>query len=216
MKTYLTLFLLSSIFYNVATAQIPVHQEPLHRPVFENELARILDVRAQVGDTSLMHVHANNYVYVALHGGRLWLAEDVNSRAVNMSDGFISGYFENPDKPLVHKFANISDKAVRLIAVENLGEQDATGPTLHELAENEVISNSSFKVSKITILPEAHLELPLRHPAVIVNLNAATIKITKRQNSVNLVDWEWLDPGASYAFSNSSADSASLVVIEVK
>ncbi len=211
----LTLFFLSLV-YGISTAQIPVHEEPLHRPVLENDFGRVLDVKAQAGDTSLMHVHANNYVYVALHGGKLWLEEAATSRVVNMPDGFIGGYFENPNEPLVHRFANISDKEVRLIAVENLAKPNTIKPKSDRSVENEVINNSSFKVSKITIAPKDSLTQSVNGPAVIVNVSAASIRVIEDRNLVELKGWKWLNQGAEYHFSNRGTDYAILVLVRLK
>jgi len=54
MKIYyiLCMFLSVSSF-----AQVPVREEPRHKPVIVNEYFRVLDVNIPPGDTTLYHVH---------------------------------------------------------------------------------------------------------------------------------------------------------------
>ncbi|RIW13609.1 hypothetical protein D0X99_15300 [Algoriphagus lacus] len=44
--------------------QVLVHQEPRHRPVFENKEIRILDVLFPPGDTTQYHVHTTPSVFI--------------------------------------------------------------------------------------------------------------------------------------------------------
>lgn len=47
-------------------AQVPVHQEPLHKPVFENKTIRIIDLRLQPGQPSADHIHSNDSASVSI------------------------------------------------------------------------------------------------------------------------------------------------------
>ena len=59
-------------------AQVPVHQEQLHRVVFEDALLRILDVSYGGGETSLDHVHGNGIAIVCISGGELRTRSAIN------------------------------------------------------------------------------------------------------------------------------------------
>ena len=50
----------------VLQAQILVHEEPRHRPVFQNKEIRILNVRVAPGDTSLYHMHTTPSFFIRL------------------------------------------------------------------------------------------------------------------------------------------------------
>lgn len=45
-------------------AQVPVHEEPRHRPVFQNDKMRILNVLLPPGDTTQYHVHSTPSLFV--------------------------------------------------------------------------------------------------------------------------------------------------------
>ena len=60
---YCSLLLLLMIGYT-NWAQVPVREEPHHKPVLENDYVRLLDVHIKPGDTTLYHIHAAPSVIV--------------------------------------------------------------------------------------------------------------------------------------------------------
>ena len=65
MKKHLavSLFLLSVL---LSEAQVPVSKEPRHRPVFENEKVRLLNVLLPAGDTTQYHLHSTPSLFIVL------------------------------------------------------------------------------------------------------------------------------------------------------
>ena len=64
---YGTLALVVVVCSAVALAgQVPVHQEPLHKPVFENKAVRIIDLSLQPGQASADHIHSNDSASVSI------------------------------------------------------------------------------------------------------------------------------------------------------
>ena len=53
-------------FGSLLSAQVPVSEEPLHRPVLQNKYIRLLDVWMDPGDTSLYHIHAIPSLFLQL------------------------------------------------------------------------------------------------------------------------------------------------------
>lgn len=70
-----------------APAQVMVHEEPRHHPVFQNKQIRILDVLIPPGDTSLYHLHHTPSVFIFLSsttvGSQLKDAAPTSSTTVN-------------------------------------------------------------------------------------------------------------------------------------
>ncbi|HQS06785.1 MAG TPA: hypothetical protein PLT16_14265, partial [Daejeonella sp.] len=71
--TYFKLIFRNSLFIlvltgslNILQAQILVHEEPRHRPVFQSKEIRILNVRVAPGDTSLYHMHTTPSFFIRL------------------------------------------------------------------------------------------------------------------------------------------------------
>lgn len=62
------LFLVLILKLSNLSAQVPVHEEPRHHPVFQNEAIRILNVLLPPGDTSEYHVHTTPSLFIRLSG----------------------------------------------------------------------------------------------------------------------------------------------------
>ena len=215
---FILILLLLSFSYS-AFGQIEVHHEPMHHPVFENKIVRVLDVVVQPGDTSLLHQHRSNYCYITIQGGQVWLQGEVgNGRNLNLYTGFIGGYHENPDKPLVHRFANRSSNQIRLIAVENLSPIGNRFDTLVNKMYNEeiLINNSYFTLSKILVDPNSSTTILSKRPAVIVNLESKSLQIKRQRNIGQLNQWSWLDPNTSATIINPQLDIATVVLVQLK
>ena len=49
-----------------AQAPVPVASEPRHHLKFENQFVRVFDVQVPTGDTTLFHIHSNDYLFVSI------------------------------------------------------------------------------------------------------------------------------------------------------
>lgn len=202
-----------------AFGQIEVHEEPMHHPVFENKIARVLDVVAQPGDTSLLHQHRSNYCYITIQGGQVWLQEDGGEgRNLNLYTGFIGGYYQNPDKPLVHRFANRSAEQIRLIAIENISPTGNHFDTLvHKMVNEEIlINNAWFSLSKILVTSNSRTTILAKRPAVIVNLESKSLQFKTERDAGQLNQWIWLDSNKRASIINAKDDNATVVLVQLK
>jgi len=199
-----------------AIAQIQVHEEPLHHPVFKNADARILDVIAHSNDTSLIHQHSNNYCYVTINGGKIWVQNNgEEGRTLELPLGFTGGYFDNPQQPLVHRFANRSTGLIRLIAVENLTKGNIKD-SVYQLMPYEVllINNPQFLVTKISLPPFEPLDFYSILNTVIVN--PAQIPMPINSKPEQLSDWLWLDAKSRISIFNPSGTPVDMVLVRLK
>ena len=65
MKIKLTALLTILLFCSIAArAQVPVREEPRHKPVIQNKYIRLLDVWIPPGDTSLFHIHSTPSLFL--------------------------------------------------------------------------------------------------------------------------------------------------------
>lgn len=60
--TFLLLLLLA--VYHPSISQVLVHEEPVHKPVYQNKQVRLLNVQLPPGDTSLYHIHHTASVFI--------------------------------------------------------------------------------------------------------------------------------------------------------
>lgn len=199
--------------------QVDVHEEPLHRPVLTNQVVRVLDVIAQPGDTSLIHQHSNNYCYVTINGGKIWVEnKDEQGRSLELPTGLVGGYFKNPVHPLVHQFANQSTNLIRLIAIENLSVNGNLFDTVYQTLPKEkiIISNSHFIVSKIAILPNERLVWASSRPAAVINLDPKPLQINTKNGSADLNPWAWLDSFHETTIFNNLSRMTEVVFVQLK
>ena len=191
----------------------------MHHPVFTNKVARVLDVIALPGDTSLIHQHANNYCYITVKGGTVWLeSPGEKERVVKLPVGFIGGYYENPAVPLVHRFANLSADTIRLIAIENLSQIGDPLDSLVDIGDNEeiLINNSYFILSKIFIASNTSSFIHTHRPAAIVNVESKSLLLKTKKDTESLKHWVWLDANKTATILNTEADSAMVVLVQLK
>jgi hypothetical protein len=215
LKHCLYLLLLSSLN---GFAQIQVHEEPLHHLVFEKSNTRILDVIAHPNDTSLMHQHGNNYCYVTIDGGKIWVQNDgEEGRTLELPIGFTGGYFDNPNHALVHRFANRSEGLIRLIAVENLSEGNSRTLPYQPSDEEEIlIDNSHFLTSKIPIAVGKRADFKFSTHAVIVNLGNTPLSVEKKKKSSELNKWIWIEALSTVSIHNPTSQPIWIVLVQVK
>ncbi|MEZ4945279.1 MAG: hypothetical protein R2804_07105 [Cyclobacteriaceae bacterium] len=215
MKHYLYFLVFSSLN---GFAQIQVHEEPLHHPVFEKSNTRILDVIAHPNDTSLMHQHSNNYCYVTIDGGKIWVQnEGEEGRTLELPLGFTGGYFNNPNHALVHRFANRSEGLIRLIAVENLSKGNSgTLPYQPSDEEETLIDNSHFLTSKAPIAGGKQEDFKFSTQAVIVNLSETPLYVEKKRKSSELNKWIWVKAQSTVSIHNPTSQPIWIVLVQVK
>lgn len=110
---------------NIATAQIPVEQEPHHKILFENEYIRILDLNIAPDDTTLIHTHNAASVVVFLSNSTFGI-QDVGEPPVEtpVRPGDII-YRAYDEKPVVHTVWNPRKSMFHCLVVELLNHHSA-------------------------------------------------------------------------------------------
>ena len=86
--------------------------------LFENDRVRVWDLRLAPGESTGLHRHTTDYLYVVLGGGTLQGVDaDGNNKPVQeMTDGDV--VFRNIDGKDIHEAINIGDRDWRNIVVE--------------------------------------------------------------------------------------------------
>ena len=86
--------------------------------LFENDRIRVWDLQLQPGESTGLHRHESDYLYVVIGGGTLQGKNpDGSNRPVqNMSDGDVR--FREIDGEEIHEAVNVGDQPWRNIIVE--------------------------------------------------------------------------------------------------
>ena len=90
------------------------------RLLFENDRVRVWDLSLEPGESSGLHTHQNDYLYVVIGGGSLQTASSDGQRHPPrpMEDGEV--HFRTVDQTDTHEAINVGERPWRNIVVELL------------------------------------------------------------------------------------------------
>ena len=214
------LVLISSL--NILQAQILVHEEPRHRPVFQNKEIRILNVRVAPGDTSLYHMHNTPSFFIRLTntitGSQV---QGEAKKAGKSQSGEIR--FENlaPPNNRVHRVWNADKDTFHVMDVELLlkkPEFDEKPMTLPNLKLE--IDTTWVRAYRLSLLKEIEFKsINKKQSVVLVSLNASTVEIGQNGNR----KLQTLKPGSffvinrkeSFSLKNKTESTSQFVLLEL-
>jgi hypothetical protein len=212
----------SLIFFfliHTLSAQIPVHQEPFHQPVYEAPgLMRLLDIRTQAGDTTAFHLHENDLFFVTLDSARVFLEDEAQgSRTVELPKGYFNSYTSYREMPYVHRFANIGQGAYRTLGIEHLGPLTARGlPKLPKQAE-WVMENERFGVAKGILVKDGSLKWENPLPGFLLSLKGSPLGIETNTGIKTYLldqgDWYVLKEGEKYRVFQEGEEEAVFLLV---
>lgn len=143
---------------SLAAAQVPLHQEPRHRVVFENAQFRILDVNVPPGDTTLDHLHDHDIVTVSMNSGTPTRIQSPGQPLGQARPGrppgnaAVAEYFGKPDS---HRVENVGPIPYQLFAVENRRGGDwSKGTALSAAATTMSNESRAFRVYDVRLVRE--------------------------------------------------------------
>jgi len=205
--------LLLALFCSAATPQdvVPVADEPQHFLVFENPYLRVIDARLPPGYVSLYHLHAEDNVPVAIHGGALelqLLGEEPNrAESETGSVSFARGGFS-------HRVTNRGESLVRYIDAEILatppgGGRMQTDPLTHHRLELE---NDKVRIYRLKLAPGSTSPTH-QHSGAVLEVVVTGDKI--RRGAAAVVS---IEPGAFHWFEDGAlpkTESTGLLMLEI-
>ena len=106
---------------------VEVRDEPRHRQRFENDFARVYDVRIPPGDTTLYHRHTEDTFYVSILPARVrnrtWGESEAQTNDVPQGIAICAPHREHP---LTHQVSNVGEGNMRMIGAEVRRSPDLT------------------------------------------------------------------------------------------
>jgi quercetin dioxygenase-like cupin family protein len=138
---------------SVAQSPVPVAGEPRHHLKFENEYVRVFDVVVPPGDTTLFHIHANDYLFVSIGDANL-KAEIMGNQpgALILKDGEV----RYTKATITHRITNLAKEMFRNITIEVLKSPGSqTGPTEQGQTAGHtlVLENDRVRVERLVLEP---------------------------------------------------------------
>lgn len=117
----LFILMMTPILVSESHAQrvLPVHEEPFHKPIFEIDAYRILQVTLHPGDTSDFHLHSSPILYISLDESPVYLNDKGElPRTVTLPNGWIGSDFYSESEFLVHRIAPAGKLPLRVLAFQ--------------------------------------------------------------------------------------------------
>lgn len=152
-------------------AQVLVHEEPRHKPVFQNESIRILNVYLPPADTTLYHLH---------HTPSLFIFFTSTNTAGQVQGGQVSSGISNAGSLL---FEDLSPPHTRLHQVWNIDTD-----TFHVMDVELLMKDTGFAQAPLS-LPgvAAEISTPWVRAYTFSLAKGATIMLGNRQQPIMLV-----------------------------
>ena len=171
--------MLSQAPSGTADSPVEISGEPRHRPKFENEFVRVLDVTVPAGDATLWHVHRKDNVVVTLSGASLRL-EKVGAPTVEVQ--WKTGDVNFGKATYVHRAINIGTTPFRNLTIELL-KSPAESPQMSSLKETTarqpIFENERVRVYRVALEPGQSTPLHTHSlPGLAVSIFTSEIEVT--------------------------------------
>jgi len=132
-----------------------VHQEQFHKPLYEDETIRLLDVRASKNDTTSFHMHCLPILYITLAGTEVALQTYTDQwKRVSLPTGWIGHDIYHRDSCFTHRFSVVGESSLQIAAIEF--KKNSTWSALNMEAEYQSEDFTLIKLDRSKDLTKAH------------------------------------------------------------
>jgi hypothetical protein len=125
MTRSLTVIVFLIALSSAARSQVQVREEPRHKPVFQNQYLRLLDVWLPPGDTTMFHIHSTPSLFVVLSSTLTTTQIKGGTWKSDRSDAGKTWYRSFINDTLVHRVANIDTVSFHVNDIEILSSFDS-------------------------------------------------------------------------------------------
>ena len=208
-----------------AVNAVPVENEPHHRPVYENQWVRVLDVRVLGGDSTLYHIHRHPMIGVVIMTARQWgQSPGTNPSSLTLAVGQVINNFANT-LPYTHRVVNADTVPFRYIAVELLHSFGISAPPLPNSSTTQLVEDRPLaRAYRIVLAPGQSVDLQgHKQPGLLVQVSAGNVQLEGAQPSAESANgesragaWWWRAPGAPNSVRNFGREPVELVQIDVE
>jgi hypothetical protein len=214
------LILLILVFTGDVAAQVPVHEDPFHKVVLENEYLRLIDGRVPALDTTIMHTHEANSVVVFLSESTFGIQNIGEKPAVAKVKPGDVVYRAYGDTPVNHKVWDKSNSLFHFWVVE-LRKQRASGDTCSSLSLTKgqlLWQKKLVKAYKLKIDKDADIKLPNSACAYLVMsvTGKISIHLQKSKQSLQSDEYFFSLPHGEMTISSGDMKMAECVLLQLK
>ncbi len=196
-------------------AAVPVSREAKHHLVLENEWVRVYDVVVPPGDSTLFHVHAKDYAFVAIGEANL-MAQPMGGAAapLRVADGEvrftkapITHRVMNP--PASPRFHNLTIEILKTPRDERVVVPGVPDPLPTAKQNSLVLENDRIRVVRLVLEPGDSLPMHThRRPGLVVIVHGGMLSIRTTSAAGQSAtsrdgDFSWSDGPRTHALINS-------------
>jgi quercetin dioxygenase-like cupin family protein len=206
--------------FGALVAQSPavtLDHEPKHHLVFANEWVHVLDVVVPAGDSTLYHVHDNDYVYVTF--GAVGLeAQPLGASATDL--GLANGEVRFTKAPITHRVLNPSTTPFHNLTIEVL--KTAGAAALAPAAGVVVLDNDRVRAERVVLEPgQSTVRHDHRGRGLDVAVSPGTVRVTgpngeQEQVTYQTGNYRWNDGPRTHTLTNIGSTRIEIVEIDWK
>jgi hypothetical protein len=199
---------------------VPVHLEPRHPVVFENEALRVLNVNIEGGDTTLDHIHSNDIAVVCISGCEIrtrplggdwgdWLSRLPGQFFVNANAGQPSTHRHQAGNGLYH-----------VISVENLRQRGwSQSAAASAPATTLATETRAFQIYDVRLGAGSEARRLHSQPTVAILVSGEGAVESEGQPMKTLTrsaEWTFIAAGGTTRIANRGSTAAHIVEVEVR
>lgn len=209
------------LFVSQIHSQVLVHEEPRHRPVFQSDQIRMLNVQLLPGDTTLYHIHhtPSLFIYFSSTTTGSQLSGGNSSTGRSMA-GVMR--FENLSAPnrRVHRVWNIDTISLHVMDIELLRDSGFKQPVIKHSQLHLVIDTPWVRAYEIGLNPNTEFVFkPLQRNCWLISINSVSIETRQGQIKKSAQaapgSYFWLKPNESFSAKNTGPTLARFVLFEL-
>ncbi len=210
-------FIVLGINVYTLKAQVLVHQEPLHRPVFSNGQIRILDVVMPPGDSSVFHIHHTPSLFIVFTNSRTgsMMLDQLPEQGSTVAGTML---YENLSAPhtRTHRVWNMDKDTFHVMDIELLSDQaEFRQPPLTQKGLQLDIDTAYVRSYYLRLEKGQSFSLKEdKRDLLLISFDKALVNTGKGKQPIASGSFWEISKGKSFSISNEGGASALFAVIE--
>lgn len=209
------------LFYSSCLkAQVPVREEPRHRPVLQNKYFRSLDVWIPPGDTSLFHIHATPSLFIELTTAKISSQIKGEKWVTTQEAAGKTWYRSFINDTLVHRVCNSDTVPFHVNDIEILSFYKNDRSSIRPLSFPILYENDKAFAYQLTEKTFSKQVIKDRGPMIAELVSGKGIIYhdlkSDRSTGIKAGKYLYIEPGSTFYFSPVGKGETNLVVFEIK
>ncbi len=207
-------------FSSTIIAQVPVKEEPRHRPVLQNKYFRLLDVWIPPGDTSLFHIHATPSLFIELTTAKISSQIKGKKWVTTQETPGKTWYRSFVNDTLIHRVCNPDSVPFHVNDIEILSSYKKNSDSIKPLSFPILYENEKAFAYQLTNKTFSKQVIKNRGPMIAELVTGKGIIFhdlkNDRSTEIKAGKFLYIEPSSTFYFSPIGRGEINLVVFEIK